>query len=407
MINPKNISAKEYNYTLPEDKIAKYPLNERDASNLLIYDQGRIKKEIFRNIPDYIQDDYLLVFNNAEVVYSRLKFKKETGAKIEIFCLEPIEPQEYNLAFQSNQKTIWRCLVGNLKKWKTGELKKEISVNEKIAILTARKKQRDSNYVDIEFSWDNQDITFSDILDHSGIVPIPPYLKRDSEKIDKTRYQTIYSRVKGSVAAPTAGLHFTKSVMNKLKENNIPFSEITLHVGAGTFRPVKAETVAEHEMHTEHFSVSLKTIEELIKNQKRILAIGTTSVRTLESLYWLGQKINNLNSQKNDRIKLNQWDHLELPSEISLKESLKYIAEHLKVHQLESLNASTQIMITPGYQFKVIDAMVTNFHQPQSTLLMLIAAFVGEDWEKIYEFALNNNFRFLSYGDSSLLFPKK
>ncbi|SRR6056297_656303 len=407
MINPKNISAKEYNYTLPEDKIARYPLNERDASKLLIYDQGRIKKEIFRNIPDYIQDDYLLVFNNAEVVYSRLIFKKETGAKIEIFCLEPIEPQEYNLAFQSNKKTTWRCLVGNLKKWKTGELKKEISVNEKITILTARKKQRDNNYVDIEFSWDNQNITFSDILDHSGIVPIPPYLKRDSEKIDKTRYQTIYSRVKGSVAAPTAGLHFTKSVMNKLKENNIPFSEITLHVGAGTFRPVKAETVAEHEMHTEHFSVSLKTIEELIENQKKILAIGTTSVRTLESLYWLGQKINNFNSPNDDRIKLNQWDHLELPSEISLKESLNHIAEHLQVNQLESLNASTQIMITPGYQFKVIDAMVTNFHQPQSTLLMLIGAFVGEDWKKIYQFALNNDFRFLSYGDSSLLFPKK
>jgi len=407
MINPKNISAKEYNYTLPEDKIARYPLNERDASKLLIYDQGRIKKEIFRNIPDYIQDDYLLVFNNAEVVYSRLIFKKETGAKIEIFCLEPIEPQEYNLAFQSNKKTTWRCLVGNLKKWKTGELKKEISVNEKITILTARKKQRDNNYVDIEFSWDNQNITFSDILDHSGIVPIPPYLKRDSEKIDKTRYQTIYSRVKGSVAAPTAGLHFTKSVMNKLKENNIPFSEITLHVGAGTFRPVKAETVAEHEMHTEHFSVSLKTIEELIENQKKILAIGTTSVRTLESLYWLGQKINNFNSPNDDRIKLNQWDHLEFPSEISLKESLNHIAEHLQVNQLESLNASTQIMITPGYQFKVIDAMVTNFHQPQSTLLMLIGAFVGEDWKKIYQFALNNDFRFLSYGDSSLLFPKK
>ncbi len=407
MINPKNISAKEYNYTLPENKIAKYPLNERDASKLLIYEKGSIKKEIFRNIPDYIQNDYLLVFNNAEVVYSRLKFKKETGAEIEIFCLEPIEPKEYNLAFQSNKKTIWRCLVGNLKKWKTGVLKKEISVNKQATTLTAHKKQRDNNYVDIEFSWNNPEITFSDILNYSGIVPIPPYLKRDSENIDKTRYQTIYSRVKGSVAAPTAGLHFTKSVMNKLKEKNIPFSEVTLHVGAGTFRPVKAETVAEHEMHTEHFSVSLNTVQELIKNPNKILAVGTTSVRTLESIYWLGQKIKNFKKENDLRIKLKQWEHMELPSNESFKESLNNIEDYLRKNQLEHLNASTQIMITPGYCFKVKEAMVTNFHQPKSTLLMLIAAFVGEDWKKIYQFALNNDFRFLSYGDSSLLFPKK
>lgn len=407
MIDPKNISAKDYNYILPEEKIAKYPLKERDISNLLIYDKGNIRKEIFRNIPEYLSKDYLLVFNNAEVVYSRLKFSKETGAKIEIFCLEPIEPREYNLAFQANKKTTWRCLVGNLKKWKTGELKKQISVDKQAITLTAQKKQRDNNYVDIEFSWNNPEITFSDILDNSGIVPIPPYLKRDSEHIDKTRYQTIYSRVKGSVAAPTAGLHFTKSVMNKLKEKDIPFSEVTLHVGAGTFRPVKAKTVAEHEMHTEHFSVSLNTVKELIKNPNKILAVGTTSVRTLESLYWLGQKIKNFKKKNDDRIKLKQWEHLELPSNESFKEALNNIADYLKTNHLESLNASTQIMITPGYHFKVTEAMVTNFHQPRSTLLMLIAAFIGEDWKKVYQFALENDFRFLSYGDSSLLFPNK
>ena len=295
-------------------------------------------------------------------------------------------------------------MVGNLKKWKDDVLEKSISLTKGNLSLKAKKKGRKDNVIEIEFEWDNSSITFGEILDNAGIVPIPPYLKRESEPVDKHRYQTVYSKIKGSVAAPTAGLHFSEPVMGKIREKNIQTEEITLHVGAGTFRPVKSETVDQHEMHTEHFSVSIQTLEQLASSKGNILAVGTTSVRTLESLYWIGVKLKTMSSSPS-RIVLNQWDHLDLDHSISPEKALEEIQNYLKKNQKQNLNASTQIMITPGYEFKLTKSMITNFHQPRSTLLMLIAAFVGEDWKEIYNYALKNDFRFLSYGDSSLLMP--
>lgn len=400
----KNISIQDYTYHLPEEKIAKYPLKNREESRLLIYDRGKIKDNHFRNISHYLPENHLMVFNNAKVISARLPFQKETGAIIEIFCLEPVQPREYAKAFQATNKVQWKCLVGNLKKWKNSSLNKTIKLNKRTIQINVKKTGREDNYVTVEFTWDKNDVTFGEILDITGKVPIPPYLKRESEPVDKTRYQTRYSKVMGSVAAPTAGLHFDQHTLSSIRSKGIEQTEITLHVGAGTFRPVQSETVSGHEMHTEHFEVSIATLDKLIEYTDNLLSVGTTTLRTLESLYWMGLKVNQSENTPNP-FHLGQWEHTELEDSLSVKESLLRIKQYMTYHKKEHIHASTQIMITPGYQFKLTDSLITNFHQPKSTLLLLIAAFVGDDWKKIYEYALNNNFRFLSYGDSSLLFP--
>jgi len=404
MVDPKHISVKAFDYNLPEERIAKYPLTNRDASKLLVYDSGRITNDRFRNITRYISPGNLLVFNNAQVVYARLFFQKSTGAKIEIFCLEPVEPPDYASAFKQNKTVRWKCMVGNLKKWKTGELENTLKTGNSYILLKASKIERQENQVIIQFSWDDETITFGEILDRAGKVPIPPYLKRESEKIDKERYQTVYSKIKGSVAAPTAGLHFSDKVIEEMDKKRIQRTELTLHVGAGTFRPVKTETAHQHTMHLEPFSISREALEKLTEKPGNIIAVGTTSVRTLESLYWLGIKINE-QKMNGDKIGLNQWEHLELPADMEVRDAINVLKKYLDDTGQNHLNASTQIMITPGYHFRLVRGLITNFHLPKSTLLMLIAAFVGEDWEKIYDYAIRNDFRFLSYGDSSLLLP--
>ncbi len=402
-INPENIRIEDYSYELPDNRIAKYPLEQRDQSQLLVYNQGEVGKDQFLNIDQYFDSDTTCVFNNTKVIQARLKFYKETGAQIEIFCLEPIEPSDYVLAFQQIEKITWKCIVGNLKKWKDQDLKKKISINNIEIELTASKVSSEGNAQIIEFLWNNKNYTFSEILENIGLTPIPPYLNRESEIIDKDRYQTIYSKLKGSVAAPTAGLHFTDKVLNKLKENQINFEEVTLHVGAGTFIPVKSETIDEHEMHTEHFVVKKSTIKNLL-NSKKIVAVGTTSVRTIESVYWLGIKLLQNNYFDSH---ISQWEVYKLSDDVIKTDALNAILNYMDNMNIEELHASTQIMIFPGYKFKMVDILITNFHQPKSTLLLLIAAFIGDNWKKVYDFALNNNFRFLSYGDSSILMPNQ
>jgi S-adenosylmethionine:tRNA ribosyltransferase-isomerase len=400
-INPENIRIEEYSYNLADEKIAKYPLQERDQSQLLVYNQGNISKDNFINLDNYVDSNSSFVFNNTKVIQARLAFNKSTGAKIEIFCLEPIEPADYNLAFQETEKVKWKCIIGNLKKWKTGQLSKVIKVEGKEIELFANKLSGDGNSHIIEFTWNNTSINFSQILENVGATPIPPYLNRESEIIDKDRYQTIYSKLKGSVAAPTAGLHFTENTLEKLKLKNINIEEVTLHVGAGTFKPVKSDTIDEHEMHTEHFIINIKTIENLI-NATNIVAVGTTSVRTIESVYWLGVR---LLTNKSFESHISQWEAYKLNQDISKNDALNALIQFMDTEKVSNIHASTQIMIFPGYNFKMVNVLITNFHQPKSTLLLLIAAFIGENWKKVYDFALNNNFRFLSYGDSSILIP--
>ena len=400
-INPENIRIEDYSYDLPDNRIAKYPLKQRDQSQLLVYNKGEISKDRFVSIDQYIDSKTTCVFNNTKVIQARLKFFKETGAQIEIFCLEPIEPSDYVLAFQQTERITWKCIVGNLKKWKDQDLKKIISIQNTEVELIASKIQSQGNTQVIVFSWNNSDFTFSEILENIGATPIPPYLKRESENIDKERYQTVYSKLKGSVAAPTAGLHFTENVLNKLKEKQIKIEEVTLHVGAGTFTPVKSETINKHEMHTEHFVVRKENLENLL-NSEKIAAVGTTSVRTIESIYWLGVK---LLTTKDFKPHISQWEAYKLNDNISKKKALESLLKYMESNSITELHASTQIMIFPGYKFRLVDLLITNFHQPNSTLLLLIAAFIGDDWKKVYDFALNNDFRFLSYGDSSILIP--
>jgi S-adenosylmethionine:tRNA ribosyltransferase-isomerase len=395
----KELRISEYTYNLPEEKIAKYPLEKRDESKLLIYKKKTISESVFKNISTYLPQDHLLVMNNTKVIYARLHFRKKTGAKIEIFCLNPYKPAEYNLAFEAKKVCQWQCIVGNLKKWKEEKLKLEFSDSTKTHTLTAKKKAIEKNNVIIEFEWDG-DFTFAEVLEKIGEIPIPPYLKRESEEEDKQRYQTIYSKLEGSVAAPTAGLHFTQEVLDDLKSKGIHTAELTLHVGAGTFKPVKSEKIAEHEMHTEQFYVTKETIVRIKNSLGKIISVGTTSMRTLESLYWIGVK---LFSKKSNPTHIEQWEVYNLPR-LSVLEAFDAILNYLDDENKNYLKAKTQIIIVPGYEFKVVDILVTNFHQPQSTLLLLVAAFVGNDWKKIYNYALENNFRFLSYGDSSLLF---
>ena len=412
----KNIRIEEYAYHLPDDRIAKYPEEIRDKSKLLYYSNERINTLIFNQLPELLNSGDLLIFNNAKVIQARLEFKKETGASIEVFCLEPFNPSDYNLAFQAQNQCEWKCLVGNLKKWKNEILQKQIEIDGVLYQFKAEKSLHDNtnefqtsgnaNGIIVKFSWqiiDNKitkNLSFGDILENSGSTPLPPYLNRKAELEDKIRYQTIYARQKGSVAAPTAGLHFTDNVLEVLENKGISRQFITLHVSAGTFRPIKSETIEGHEMHEEHFELDQHTLDKLINHTGRIIAVGTTSVRSLESLYWIGVK---LHTNKLNPFFIEQWEVYEYQSDIKFKDSLLAIQNYLKENQMEKLTATTRIIIVPGYKFKVIAGLITNFHQPQSTLLLLISAVVGEKWKEIYGYALANNYRFLSYGDSSLL----
>ena len=400
----QNISIQDYTYVLADGNIAPYALPDRDHSRLLIWKKGEIIDEQFFNLPDYLPSESMLVFNNTRVIRARLFFRKRTGAKIEIFCLEPSDPAEYTQSFSQTKSCNWKCIIGNLKKWKDEVLVQTLEIDGRVVNFRAEKvKELSNNAFEIRFSWDNPLFTFAGLLEVSGNIPIPPYLHRDSEEIDLTSYQTVYSKIKGSVAAPTAGLHFTESVFESLKNKNISCEEITLHVGAGTFQPVKSQTIGGHEMHTEHFIVSRELIDHLATFEGKIIAVGTTSVRTLESLYFIGCKILTNPKISLTNLAISQWEpYNETKTTISRCESFQALSAWMSRQRIPELSSSTQIIILPGYNFKVISGMVTNFHQPQSTLLLLIAAFLGEDWKRIYEHALRSNYRFLSYGDSNL-----
>ena len=404
-MDTKEIQIKDYNYELPDNRIAKFPKAERDTSKLLIYKSGEVLEDSFRSLPSYLPEGALMVFNNTKVIQARLYFRKETGALIEVFLLEPASPSDYELVFQTKGKCSWGCLVGNLKKWKTGKLSRAIEYEGRSVNLTVERKGEYGTGHLICFEWDDETMSFADVIDAIGELPIPPYLNRETEESDKTTYQTVYSKIKGSVAAPTAGLHFTDNVLASLDKHGIVRDEITLHVGAGTFKPVKSDCISGHEMHTETVCVNRRTLEKLIEHNAEAIAVGTTSVRTLESLYFLGLKIKANPQITMEEMHVNQWDPYECVSDITAVESIKYIIEWLDRNNKTMLHASTQIIIAPGYDYKIVKMLVTNFHQPQSTLLLLVSAFVKGDWKKIYDYALTHEFRFLSYGDSSLLIP--
>lgn len=404
MAAPQNININDFVYELPDSRIAKFPLQNRDESKLLVYQNGQISESAFRTIDGYLPPNAFMVFNNTKVIHARLFFRKETGALIEIFCLEPIDPVLHIEALQATGKVEWNCIVGNLKKWKNGELLLETTVSGTKICLKANIINRVNESVNIRFEWEGA-VTFSEILEVIGNIPIPPYLNREAGEVDKCSYQTVYAKVDGSVAAPTAGLHFTPVVLNRLQAKGVTVNEVTLHVGAGTFQPVKSDTIGEHAMHRETIFVEREFILSLLQNQSSVIAVGTTSVRTLESLYWLGVKAI-VGSLSFFEPFLSQWEPYDLPQQFSMVQSLSALIQFMDKNNASFLNASTGIIIAPGYTFRIVKAIVTNFHQPRSTLLLLIAAFVGSDWRKIYDYALGNNFRFLSYGDSSLLFPK-
>ncbi len=400
----ESISISDYNYLLPDERIAKYPLANRDQSKLLHYCNGAINVQKFSELPKLLPNNSLMVFNNTRVIHARLLFKKPTGATIEIFCLSPHLPKDYIQSFEQTASNVWNCMVGNARKWKDEPLSMLLNVEGNDVTLSATKLLTEGQEHQIEFRWDNPAYTFSELLEVAGNLPIPPYLNRPTEESDENNYQTVYSQVEGSVAAPTAGLHFTDSILQSLSNIGVERTEVTLHVGAGTFKPVKSEHIGGHEMHTELISVERTTIEKLLKNENTLVVVGTTSLRTIESLYYIGVKLLNGKLSSTDNIVVKQWEPYDVDNNIySPKESLMGILEYMKQHHLEVLIASTQIMIAPGYQFKFVDGLLTNFHQPQSTLLLLVSAFVGDDWRTIYDFAMENDFRFLSYGDSSLL----
>ncbi|MGQ1890501.1 S-adenosylmethionine:tRNA ribosyltransferase-isomerase [Thermophagus sp. OGC60D27] len=394
-----NISINDFNYDLPEERIAKYPLSQRDQSKLLHYKSGEISDHIFVDLPDLLPSDTMMIFNNTKVIRARLPFKKSTGAKIEIFCLEPANPVDLAQAFAQNKEVIWNCMVGNLKKWKEGPLETSIQLGETIIRLMAEKVNKTPGGLAIRFSWENPEYTFSELMEALGKTPIPPYLNRESEDIDTERYQTVYSKEQGSVAAPTAGLHFTNQVIDRLQKQGVALQKLTLHVGAGTFRPVKSENVADHEMHTEHFRISVETLKNIRNHNGIRIAVGTTSLRTLESLYWAGV----LCHLKKPFHHIGQWTPYNTIGTLTFENALDNLINATENSGKSHFEGSTAIIIAPGYKIKTIDAIVTNFHQPKSTLLLLIASLVGEEWKKIYSHALKNKYRFLSYGDSSLL----
>ena len=388
MINTKHIHIDDYNYPLPDERIAKFPLAQRDHSKLLLYDNGQVSEDVFCNLPQYLNSDTLMVFNNTRVIQARMHFRKATGANIEIFLLEPYSPVDYEQMFQAHGCCQCVCLVGNLKKWKEGILSAEE------CSLTAEMKGTSGTGYVIEFRW-TSDLSFAEVIDRVGELPIPPYLNRKTEESDKTTYQTVYSKIKGSVAAPTAGLHFTPEVLRAIDDKGICREEVTLHVGAGTFKPVKADEIADHEMHSETFFVRRQTIEKLLAHNCKATAVGTTSVRTLESLYYIGLHP--------ETPRVAQWEPYDTDNKMPVGQALQNILHYMDDNNLDALHGSTQIIIAPGYEYKIVNQLITNFHQPKSTLLLLVSAFVKGDWKTIYNYALTNDFRFLSYGDSSLL----
>lgn len=443
--DPRQIRIEDYDYPLPDHRIAKYPLKERDSSKLLIYNKGEVSQDIFTNLPNYLPKGALMVFNNTRVIQARLHFRKgtpssdatqnTTGALIEIFLLEPASPIEYQENFASKERCSWYCLVGNSKKWKEGALTRIVDIDGQKVVLSATRRELHGTSWRIDFEWHDADhaagttvcsqaTTFADILDAMGELPIPPYLNRDTEESDKTTYQTVYSKIKGSVAAPTAGLHFTERVLADLDAHGIEREEVTLHVGAGTFKPVKSDEIGGHEMHTEHIAVRRETIERLIAHNGEAVAVGTTSVRTLESLYWMGVASSQLpatctdntstnhdatddichDEQAGEELHVSQWTPYEQGcGKMSSIDALKALLQYMDSRKMSVLHSSTQIIIAPGYEYRIVKRIVTNFHQPKSTLLLLVSAFVNGDWHRIYDYALANDFRFLSYGDSSLL----
>ena len=392
------IHIEDYNYPLDEKRIAKYPLPERDSSKLLYYAKGSVSEFVFRQLPELLPENSLMVFNDTKVVPARMHFQRPTGAHIEIFCLEPVDPVEYNTAFAATERCTWKCVIGNAKRWKDDILTLYRPEGIPDMGLTARLVNRDGQTGTVEFSWTDGS-SFSRVLEVCGTIPIPPYLNRASEKIDAERYQTLYARIRGSVAAPTAGLHFTDSVLQRIREKGIDTETVCLHVGAGTFLPVKNSLVSEHPMHREPFTVSLQLLKDICFSDKTLIAVGTTSVRTLESLYYVGVDCLEKGAPEDVR----QWAPYEREYPYSTRESLEAIIRYLEKNGLEELNVGTRIIIVPGFRFRLVDRMVTNFHQPESTLILLVSAFVGGDWRTIYDYALSHGFRFLSYGDSSLL----
>jgi S-adenosylmethionine:tRNA ribosyltransferase-isomerase len=399
-----SISIEEYNYPLPDERIAKYPLPRRDSSKLLVYRDGEIQESVFSNIVDFLPADSLLVYNNTRVIQARLLFQKSTGAQIEVFCLEPVLPADYALSLSATNGCTWKCMVGNLKKWKEGKLSKLVIVDGLEVSFSVELLHSEGNMHQVAFSWDKVDVHFAQLLACAGELPIPPYLHRKTEESDLTNYQTVYSKIEGSVAAPTAGLHFTPEVFDSLHSKNITTEEVTLHVGAGTFQPVKSSSIDEHIMHTEVIAVGRATIEQLIDNHENIIAVGTTSVRTLESLYWLGASVCQQTPMGDlQPLQVSQWQPYTQESNLHAIQALQNILNYMEHHQLTTLHAETQIMIRPGYKFRIVKGIITNFHQPRSTLLLLVSAFVKGRWRELYDYALEHDFRFLSYGDSSLL----
>lgn len=409
-LQAQQFEIKNFTYNLPENRIAKYPLAERDFSKLLVYNNGKISEDIYRNLDKYIFEKSIFVFNNTKVIQARLHFSNSTGGKIEIFCLEPSEENhEPSTAMMKKTCVEWKCLIGRIDRWK----EKVVSIKTKDFSLDAEILKRSGNVFTIKFSWQPTSLSFAEILEQFGEMPIPPYLKRESEEIDLSRYQTVYATQQGSVAAPTAGLHFTKQIFEKLKSKNAIVDYVTLHVGAGTFIPVKSETLEGHDMHSEWIEVEKETIVKIVEQisdeqtSKNVVAVGTTSLRTIESLYWMGVKaIQNL-SASIDELEVKQWDAYELQQSLTASDSLNCLLAWLKRNRIEKLICKTQLLIVPSYKLRIANALITNFHQPSSTLLLLVAAVVGDDWKIIYNYALENNFRFLSYGDGSLLFDNK
>ena len=399
----EQIRIEEFNYPLPDERIAKFPLTKRDESKLLVYRNGKIDEAVFKQLSDYLPQGSMLVYNNTRVIQARMLFQKETGAQIEVFCLEPVIPHDYALVFQQTESCSWLCLVGNLKKWKEGALHKTIRMDDKEVVLSAERIKTTGDSHLVRFSWNNPQVTFAELLDAAGILPIPPYLHRETRESDLQTYQTVYSKIKGSVAAPTAGLHFTSEVLAGLDAKGFTREEVTLHVGAGTFKPVKSEVIGDHEMHTEFISVRRSAIENIRTNLGRVIAVGTTSVRTLESLYYMGRTLVNNPDATSEELVVTQWTPYNDTEEVTAHEALTALLDYLDRNQTDTLLSATQIMIAPGYEFKIVKGIITNFHQPKSTLLLLISAFVNGNWKSIYNYALDNDFRFLSYGDSSLL----
>ena len=401
--NPQSIAIADFDYPLPDDRIAKFPLERRDQSKLLVYRGGSIAESRFDHVPDLLPPDTLLIFNNTKVIHARLFFRKPTGSTIEVFCLEPFQ-MPVALSFEQRGHCTWNCFIGNNKKWKEGSLSRQLDIHGQSVTLTATRRKAVGNAWIVDFDWDGG-ISFAELIDQAGVIPLPPYLHREAVSSDNERYQTVYALHQGSVAAPTAGLHFSPEVFEALRQKGIATDFITLHVGAGTFKPVSTPTIGEHEMHVEKIEISRSNIECILNHLGHtVIPVGTTTVRTIESVYWFGVKLSR--NSKLDAMHVMQWDPYELESlSVSTEHAYKNVLQWMEEQGIEQLEGDTQLMIAPGYRYHVISGLITNFHQPKSTLLLLVSALVGDAWKECYRYALDHEFRFLSYGDSCLFLP--